>query len=65
MTARPQRVLTHQQSDAQLHVQLKGLWILSRSVRPMGRMLVRREEGLDIGASSAARRPRHCFAEPP
>jgi hypothetical protein len=36
MTARPQRVLTHQQSGAQLHVQLNGLWILSRSVRPIG-----------------------------
>jgi hypothetical protein len=42
MTARPQRVLTHQQSDAQLHVQLNGLWIRSRSVRPMGPMLVTR-----------------------
>jgi hypothetical protein len=93
MTARPQRVLTHQQSDAQLHVQLKGLWILSRSVRPTGRMVVRREEGFGgtvlvagvrwsfrgkdagsvrievdtgatedavLGASSAARRHRHC-----
>jgi hypothetical protein len=35
MSARPQRVVTHQQSDAQLHVQLNGLWTFSRSVRPI------------------------------
>jgi hypothetical protein len=27
MSARRQRVVTHQQSAAQLHVQLNGLWI--------------------------------------
>jgi len=33
ITARPQRVVTHQQSAAQLHVQLNGLWIRSRRLR--------------------------------
>jgi hypothetical protein len=33
MSARPQRVVLHQQLGSQLHVQPKGLWILSRRVR--------------------------------
>lgn len=36
ISARPHRVVMHQQSAAQLHVQLNGLWIVSRSVRPIG-----------------------------
>jgi P-type Cu+ transporter len=36
ISARPHLVVTHQQSRAQLHVQLNGLWIVSRSPRPIG-----------------------------
>ena len=40
LRARPQRVVTHQQSGAQLQVQLNGLWIFSRRVRPITVILV-------------------------
>jgi hypothetical protein len=33
MIARPQRLVLHQQLGTQLHVQLNGLWIFSRSDR--------------------------------
>jgi hypothetical protein len=32
MSARPSREVTHQQVGSQSHLQLKGLWIFSRSV---------------------------------
>jgi hypothetical protein len=39
MSDRPQRVVLHQQLGSQLQVQLNGLWIFSRRLRPMETIL--------------------------
>lgn len=40
MIAWPHCVVLHQQLGSQLQTQLNGLWIFSRRLRPIGRILV-------------------------
>jgi hypothetical protein len=59
MILRPQRVVLHQQDGSQLHVQLNGLRIVSRSVRRIGTDVTERLRGY-----RQLPRSQECLPEP-